>query len=291
MSSASFHLTAAAVLVPLLSSCALARTHLEADTPRRLPAEVVAWCGVHPDDQPAADRKAATMAAHGITATFGPCLPPDWSTYTPATPGQRYADPATYRRLVAVNAAAGLRTYVYDARLWADDPTVRASALTEWAPYTPWIAGWDMSDEWDADQWPELERRWNLVWSEATAATGIEPITNNLPWMAERAIALPGDVVSFDDYDVDRSVQLARRLDGRAGHLMCAVNALTHGPFVATPDGLRDAVGRHMAAGCDSVLVFGGDRPINTPGFDDDSLVTRNGAPTPMAVALAEVVG
>jgi hypothetical protein len=42
----------------------------------------------------------------------------------------------------------------------------------------------------------------------------------------------------------------------------------------------------HREAGCESILIFGGDRPINTPEFATDSLVTQTGQPTDLAAAV-----
>lgn len=288
-----FHRSAALLALaalPLVGCSQYARQAIatESAAPARQPS-VLAWCGVHPDD-PYVTAKVAAIASTGVVATFGPCNAPDWSTYSPATPGQRYSDPSTYLRLLELNAAAGLRTFVYDARLWDDDPQVRADALTAWKPHTRWIAGWDMSDEWDEGQWPELARRWTLVYGEATHATGVEPFTNNLPWMIDRAVELEGDRVSFDDYNVTTSLATVAKYEPIVPHLTCAVNGITHGSLVATPASLRDALRRHLDAGCDSLILFGGDRPISTPGFDHDSIITQAGELTPLGVALRAVV-
>ena len=78
-------------------------------------AETWAFCGVHPDAPYAAKAIHTLAASAGIDATFGPCMPPDWSTYTAAEPGGRYADPDTYFRLTVMNASEGMKTIVYDA--------------------------------------------------------------------------------------------------------------------------------------------------------------------------------
>lgn len=260
---------------------------VERAVPARPPVPVYAWCGVHPD-HPHAQAQADTLARDaGIDATFGPCNPPDWTTYTPATPGPRYSDPATYMRLLHINAAAGMQTFVYDARLWDDDPQVRVDALVMWQPHTRWIAGWDMSDEWDEGQWAELERRWSLVYSEVSTVTGVLPFTNNLPWRMDAALDLEGEWVGFDDYNLDSSLATARRYAPLVPRLTCAVNAMTHGPFVATSRQVRFDMLAHRDAGCDAILLFGGVRPIDTPGFDVDSLVTDTGRPTELAAAAA----
>jgi hypothetical protein len=252
---------------------------------RRAPIETWAFCGVNPND-PTAPKQAAVLArTAGIDATFGPCLPPDWSTYTPATPGARYMTPADYLRLVEINAAAGMRTVVYDARIWSDDPTTRSEAIEFWRPHTTWLAAFDMGDEFDTAEWPILTARWATVWNEARTELGIDPYTNNLPWMLDQATLLEGDSVSFDLYDVSESLALAEQ--HRDVSLTCAVNALHHNTFAPTPGSVEWTMRAHRNAGCDRLLIFGGTTPENTPGFDSPSLVTRTGQPTALARAVA----
>src|SRR3954462_14515500 len=98
----------------------------------RAAAETWAFCGVHPD-APNAARSVETLARRaGIDATFGPCMPPDWATYTPAEPGRRYVDPPTYLRGAELNPSVGMKTIVYDARLWSADDGVRRAAIDFW---------------------------------------------------------------------------------------------------------------------------------------------------------------
>jgi len=254
------------------------------------PMDAWAFCGVHPDD-PHAPTKVSTLAqVAGIDATFGPCLPPDWSTYSPATPGQRYASPETYRRLVMLNATVGMRTVVYDARLWNTDPQVRSSALDEWWSVRHHIAGFDLGDEYDprGAEWQILVARWTLLVSETVPGIGVWPFTNHLGWdsaLTKALTDLPGPMLSYDAYDVPESLRLACTYAPQRP-LMCAVNALAHGPYRPTAQSVEQEMRDHREAGCEAILVFGGDRPINTPEFATDSLVTQTGQPTDLAAAV-----
>ena len=97
------------------------------------PLDTWAWCGVHPDD-PTAVAAARSMAVDsGIDVTFGPCNVPT-PDYTPAFTANRYVSPELYRRLVDINAAAGMTTVVYDSRVWSADANERAAAIAFWAP-------------------------------------------------------------------------------------------------------------------------------------------------------------
>src|SRR5262245_23106730 len=176
----------AAAVVPCVAS-----TRAEAalnPVPKKIDAW--AWCGVHPDD-PSAQAAANSMAvAAGIDATFGPCYP--WFFgYSPQEPGvegqhtpYRYVSPQTYRRLLDINANAGMKTVVYDNRVWDDNPMVRQQAIDFWMPVKDHIAAWDLGDEFnpaaDDGEWDILVERWNIVRQFVTPATGIQPYTNHL---------------------------------------------------------------------------------------------------------------
>lgn len=279
-----FVLAAAALAVLAASSCAVSPgARPEADT--------WAFCGVHPDD-PTASTKVFTLSRQaGIDATFGPCLPPDWATYTPADPGARYTDPATYARLVDLNALVGMTTVVYDARVWSTDPTVRAEAVEFWQSRTRWVEAWDMGDEYDPDgpHWPILVDRWHIVLEHVTPATGVRPFTNHLWWSLDQALAdLPGqaDHMSFDLYEIPESLAVAERFAGRTANLMCAINALDHGPYRLSAYGIETQMLDHRDAGCDTFLIFGGVNPYDTPGFDLPSLVNDDGSATRYAHAV-----
>ncbi len=254
-----------------------------------------AWCGVHPDD-PSATAAARSMAeVAGIDATFGPCNVPS-SSYTPAFTADRYVDPPTYRRLVQINAAAGMRTVVYDARIWSDQPAVRDQALADWAPLFPHIAAWDMGDEFapDGPEWEILVERWHLVLAEVTTRSGIAPYTNHLPEATEQALddlAEAGRLLSFVRYGDDQGEALARDLDARVDTLMCGVNAFDHMGFRPDEVTIRRHMERLRSAGCDQFLVFGGQRVYGTDLFGGDSLVDEAGAATSWAGAVMEGVG
>lgn len=279
------------LLIPILLLTLITTTACQREP--RPAAETWAFCGVHPGDQ-RAQAKARTLATvAGIDATFGPCMPPDWLTYSPAHPGDRYISPAGYLVLTVINANAGMQTIVYDARIWSADPAVRQAAIDFWYPHRAWIRAWDMGDEFDpaSPDWALLVERWNTVLTHVTPATGVGPFTNHLgnaAIMNQALVDMPAQVnhLSYDLYDVPGSLVLAEEFDAKVGHLMCAINALDHGPYQPSAWGIETTMLDHRDAGCDSFLIFGGDTPINTPGFSVPSLVNTNGTPTPWASAV-----
>lgn len=236
-------------------------------------APVGAWafCGVHPDAA-AAQATANALAWSGVTATMGPCMPPDWSTYTPSNPGGRYIDVQAYARLVEINATAGMQTVVYDARVWSDDPAVRAAAIDMWQPMVADIAAFDMGDEFDpaTTEWAILVHRWEVVTQTVTPVLGVAPFTNHLarePILDQAVADLPGSLLSFDDYSTTadglpaRTLDLARLYDDVAPDLMCAVNALPFNGQEPTWNQTARNMWFMRSAGCDSFLIFGGVQP------------------------------
>jgi hypothetical protein len=255
-----------------------------------------AWCGVHPDD-PAAQASATAMATvAGIDATFGPCNVPT-ADYTPAFPANRYVSPALYMRLVEINAAAGMKTVVYDKRVWSNEMPVRTEALDFWAPVFQHIAAWDMGDEFDPNnaQWSILKTRWNLVLADATVRSGIRPFSNHLPSAVDNALAdLPGSgwLMSFAQYSGDLGAAIARANDASVQTLMCGVNAFDHFGFVPTTSSIRTGMATLVAAGCDRILVFGGARVYGSEQvFGDSSIVAPGGSATTWAIAVLEGSG
>jgi hypothetical protein len=266
---------------------------------RELPAaplrEVWAWCGVDQDDPVARVSAEALARFAGVDATFGPCLEPS-PQYTPAHPTGRYASPEVYRRLVEINAGAGLRTIVYDARLWSSDATMRQAALAFWAPWFGHIAAWDLGDEFDptSAEWSLLVERWRIVRSDASARSGIPPYANHLESAVDDALRdLPGaaDLLSFTQYSADLGAATARRLDAQVASLMCGVNALAHLGRLPTTDTIRMIMVALAAAGCDRILLFGGHPVYGPAGFGDSSVVDRSGRPTSWATAVLEGAG
>lgn len=258
--------------------------------PPRPQAETWAFCGVHPDEPTALARAQTLHDVAGIDASFGPCLPPP-ANYTPANPGSRYLDPAGYKRAVLNNAAAGMKTIVYDARIWSTNAATRQAAIDYWQPHLANIRAWDMGDEFDpaTPEWATLVSRWNLVLQYVTPVTGVGPFSNHLPWALDEALRdMPAHVnhLSYDLYNVEWSLAVARDFAPQVNHLMCAINALEHSTYIPTPLGVTNAMLDHREAGCDSFLIFGGDMPYATPGFNTPSLVNSNGTPTPLAQAV-----
>jgi hypothetical protein len=230
-------------------------------------------------------------------------MPPDWSTYTAAEPGGRYVDPDTYFRVTVMNAGEGMKTVVYDARVWATDPAVRQAGIDFWMPHVDWIRAFDLGDEFDpgGPEWPVLISRWRTVLDFVTPLTGIGPFTNHLGYsevLTQALIDMPEQRahLSFDSYDEPTALAITAEFDGQVNHLMCAVNALKHGSF--TPSSTR--IVRHMknlrAAGADSFLIFGGATPYNwdltpDPNFGKTSLVNKLGGPTAWANAVLRGAG
>lgn len=258
------------------------------------PLDTWAWCGVHPDDPTAAVAARSMAVDAGIDVTFGPCNVPT-PDYTPAFTANRYVSPDQYRRLVDINAAAGMKTVVYDARLWSANAVVRADATQFWAPVYQHIAAWDLGDEFDpaGSEWPLLIQRWNRVLADVTPMSGIRPFTNHLPWATDEALAdLPGNdrLLSFAWYADDLGASIARAHAAEAT-LMCGVNAFDHYIFHPSTDKIRADMAALRAAGCDQFLVFGGQRVYGTTVFGGNSLVDGAGAPTTWAPAVQEGSG
>src|SRR4051812_4182211 len=266
-----------------------------------------AWCGVNPDDPVAADAVRAMALAGGIDATFGPCDIPDPNfdpPYSPAFTADRYVRPDVYMRLVQLNATVGMKTVVYDARLWSDTASVRNQAISFWQPVLANIAAWDMGDEFDPrptphPDWDALVHRWGIVRTFVEPVTGIQPFTNFLPFpdvIQQGLDELPGvdRLLSFDRYAGDFGSSLAAQFGSRA-KLMCAVNAFSGGPAgVATPTSMRHVMDVLIQAGCDQFLVFGGFKVYETRKpfqFNPDTITEPTGAATELAPVAQEGSG
>ncbi len=260
--------------------------------------ETWAFCGVHPD-APNAARAVRTLArSAGIDATFGPCMPPDWSTYHPAEPGPRYVDPGTYQRLVVLNAGEGMKTVVYDARLWSTDSMIRQEAIDFWSPHLQWVRAFDMGDEFDpaGADWAVLVARWRIMIDQVIPATGIGPFTNHLPdaeVLSKALVDMPEQRLhlSFDSYDEPTALSLTAEFSGQVNHLMVAVNALKHGPYSPTSSRITRQMQNLRAAGAGSFLIFGGATPYTAdlgpdPNFGATSLINRIGTATMWATAV-----
>lgn len=264
-------------------------------TPIQNPVDTWAWCGVAPDDATAAAAARSMAVAGGIDVTFGPCNVPT-PDYTPAFTANRYVSPDQYRRLVDINAAAGMKTVVYDARLWSANQAVRIDAAQFWAPVYQHIEAWDMGDEFDptGSEWPLLVQRWNRVLADVTSVSGIRPFTNHFYFATGQALDdLPGSerLLSFTRYDGDLAASVARAHDAAVTTLMCGVNAFDHLGFTPSPDKIRTDMTVFRTAGCDQFLVFGGQRVYGSTGFGITSLVDGAGAPTTWAPAVQEGSG
>lgn len=287
------------LIMSVLAPLGCGQTQSSAPVPR-VAAETWAFVGVHPDD-PYAQRKANTMGRiAGIDATFGPALAPDWSTYSPAFPGERYLDPEGYLRVLKINAEAGMKTIVYDARVWSSDAGIRQKAIDFWWPHLPSIRAWDMGDEFDplTPDWYILIERWAVVQTHITPVTGVGPFTNNLGGLDILNAVLrdfPSQTThySFDAYAEDAKgypvglIDTAKHAAPRVSHLMCAINALDHLHYTQTAEKMEMQMREASKVGCRSYLIFGGEKPWETPGFDSPSLVNWDGTPTPLAYAVA----
>lgn len=263
-----------------------------------------AWCGVNPDDASATTAVRNLVQAGGIDATFGPCNVPD-PAYTPIDPKNRYVAPDVYMRLVNLNASVGMKTIVYDKRIYSTNATDRAIAIAFWQPVLNRIAAWDLGDEYNPNdtgpngQWTVLKQRWDIVHTQVEPATGIKPFVNflgNTTSLSKALTDLPGVqwLLSFDKYDGDKGVSLAQTYDSQAT-LMCAVNAIDQiqGGLPATPASIRADSAQLIGAGCDQLLIFTG-FPVyddTLPKFGDTSLVDRHGEATGRAPAAQEATG
>ena len=274
-------------------------TPVSAAEPPTPPKTVETWafCGVDPDSPVAATAVRAMAQAGGIDATLGPCNIPD-DPYTPVNPSNRYVSPDVYMRLVQLNATVGMKTVVYDARLYNASAPVRNAAIAFWAPVLSNIAAWDIGDEYNpaiTDEWDTLIERWTIMRNIVEPATGVPPYVNHLATSLDEALAdLPGAerLLSFDKYDGDKGVSLAQQFDSQVTKLMCAVNAFDFS-FTSTPTSIRTDMDTLIGAGCDQILVFGGypvyDDPMHL--FGTFSIVDASGAPTARAPAAQEGSG
>ena len=245
------------------------------------------WCGVDPDDPTATTAVTTFARTAGIDATFGPCSEP--AGYTPVDPKTRYVSADKYLRLVRLNATVGMKTVVYDKRLWDADPAVRAAALAFWTPELANIAAWDLGDEFNPNlptEWNELKTRWSRVTADAFAKTGVRPFANHL-WFAVGAALedLPGSeqFLSFDRYDGDKGLSVVKEVAGKVVDLMCAVNAFKHNQYSPTQESIRDDGQLLTRAGCDSLLIFGGQKVYGSVNFGTASIADAAGQPTTWA--------
>jgi len=258
------------------------------------PAETAAFCGVHPDSPSAAAAVASLANVAGMDATFGPCMAPG-PAYSPSNNDGRYVDPDMYMKLVNLNASVGMKTYVYDARMWSEDPAIRTSAVEFWTPVFGYISGWDMGDEFAPGyEMDILVARWKIVES---LGTGILPFTNHLPNRPEYGSAIDRWIsqmpdaarqrISFDSYILEDAKTHAIWYRDHTNNLTCAINALKHAGYVITEASIEGDMAELRKVGCRSFLIFGGDVPIGTNGyFGTQSLVDANGAATSWALSV-----
>ena len=236
--------------------------------------------------------------AGGIDATFGPCNVPD-PAYTPVDPKNRYVPPDKYMRLVLLNATVGMKTVVYDARLYSPTPAVRDAALAFWKPVLANVAAWDIGDEYSPapDQWDVLKARWGIMKAFVEPATGVQPYVNFLSTTLAKALTdLPeiGRLLSFDLYTGDKGVSLAQQFGPQVEKLMCAVNELDHSALFPTAESVRGDMDVLIGAGCDQILVFGGFHVYETVppfSFGTSTVTDPTGSPTDKAPATQEGSG
>lgn len=285
------------LIAVVLATAALAlevpTTASAATQPAPVRADGWAFCGVRPSD-PAAAKIVASIAAAGVTATFGPCNDPAPGTYTPVNPGTRYATPETYMQLVLLNATVGMKTLVYDARIYSATGSTRDAAIAFWRPVLQHIQAWDIGDEYQpppSTDWPALVQRWNTVRTFVTPVTNVPPYTNHVIEALDRALLdLPGSdqLLSFTRYTDDLGASVARQYDAKARVLMCGINLYDHFGLVPTPTKIREGMYDLTEAGCDRFLVFGGARVYDSVRFGTRSLATTAGDPTDWSTAVLE---
>lgn len=243
----------------------------------------VAFCGPDMGDRSIAAKALESMSNMGVDVVAGRCKVPR-PGYTPATPQDRYATPGEYRQLVGLAAHYGLKVLVFDPALSAPDRLTRAIATADWLPYRENIWAVDLGDEFDPrvpEQWNDLVERWHRV------SDAFTPYTNHLPWAdaRDRAVTDLGAATfdsfySFDEYDVDRAVWLAKEYSAQTATLMCYVNAMTTVGKTATLGSIVSDSAQLVDAGCDIIGLFGGFPVYGTDEFGTTSLVDRFGNST-----------
>ena len=200
-------------------------------------------------------------------------------------------------RLVQLNTTVGMKTVVYDTRLYSNDPVQRNAAVEFWMPVRANIAAWtSATNTTTPPQWDTLKLRWTRVRTFVESLTGVPPFANFLPrttTLNKALVDLPGveRLLSFAIYGGDNGASLAQQFDLKA-KLMCAVNELDHNGLVSTPAKIRSDMDGLKLAGCDQILVFGGYPVYDNNGFfADSSVVDLTGAPTNRAPATQEGSG
>jgi hypothetical protein len=285
----------AAGVFGLVVASPIATSSAATPSPKPLVAPAWAWCGVNPDDPAALATVTSLANDSGIDATFGPCDVPS-PGYTPANTLDRYVDAPTYMRLVKLNAQVGMKTVVYDQRIWSDDPAVRTTALAFWASEYAHIAAWDMGDEFDPNkpEWAILIHRWNIVLTDAYVRSGVRPFANHFASAVGKALTdLPGsgELISFTRYDTDRGVSVVNQYGPKTKNLMCGVNAFKHFQFNPSPASITSDMQLLLDAGCKLILVFGGVPVYGTEGvrtYGNSSLVDQSGKATTWAPAVVK---
>ena len=245
--------------------------------------------------------------AGGIDATFGPCDIPDPNfkpPYSPAFTADRYVAPDVYMRLVQLNATVGMKTVVYDARLWADDFATRDSAIAYWKPVLANIAAWDMGDEFDPRPTPSRLGRPRAPLGhhavDRRAGHG-RPAVHQLPAISRRDPAGPQPTCRASNVCCPSiairvtSAPASSLSSARQAKMMCAVNAFSGGPAgVATPTSMRHVMDVLIQAGCKQFLVFGGFHVYETRTpiqFNPDTITEPTGAATELAPVAQEGSG
>jgi hypothetical protein len=216
-------------------------------------------------DDPAAWTKAQAMRESGMDATHGPCLPVP-AGYKAAFPGSRYGTPAQQFGTLWVNAHYGMKTIIYDARLWSSNAATRQAAIDFWSPHRAWIEAIDLGDEypcWETNimydpntnftgtQWQHLGNRYATLWYYVTnnssspgypiGLQGIPGYTThfspqfsitasglNCVEMARWNFLNAWSNLGFDDYSLPSSTWWANWINTNvgAGNFVCAISVL-----------------------------------------------------------------
>lgn len=282
------HRYAALLVVPLLSSCALAARTMTPDhashiTPRPT-TEAVAFCGPSVMN-PAWKRQLAALADIGVTAVHGPCYTPP-PTYEVVHPGTRYATRIEYLALATEAQRLGLGVVVYDPMFW-EDP---ARAAVVWAPFIAdgTLVAVDLGDEPSWEDMPILAER-----AERVRSAGVEPqvvfIGGRYQNIVEQHRALPTACPISDDYEQPwASMADTSALWLEAGCAGIAVDVTGRDLDGNGDVWSLDLIARARAAGF-RLTLFTGIAPENYPEWD--ALVDDAGRLTPAGLAVKGALG
>lgn len=237
--------------------------------------DVFAFCS--PEFGPTFQADLNAMVDIGVTVMHGPCRQPP-SDYSPLEPGVRYASVSEYRYLVISNAIRGVKTVVYDPRVWSESYSTRIEAIRYWKAYAYWIEAWDLGDEPNinheqagkADETIGFSVRWSNM-RMVVHALGVEGLTNIPPVLGERYMRnvldnmFPGtERIGFNIYKRKANLRWTKWFVEN-GYDPCPAIG-THGLFYSDPSQSAQQLTEVLDAGVTCVVLFPGAQvPANAP--------------------------